>query len=236
MTPEYQLVPSQYLFPTPGGAYYASTAPDSDPARALLLKLMTLDATPLLEMDLLRGWSGSEDAQQTLELLFHMQSVGWIQGLPESLSAPQGTLEEVLPELLSRLSSVNRALLADNEGFYVASHGYPYETAVELSALSGDLSSLYERHHRLLHNNMGIRSGAWALVSAAGDSEIGFWPLHIGAERFVLVISGLPRLNQPAFTHLIWALAKRYAHMLDSIPDNIRAQETERGAPANAIR
>ena len=39
---------------------------------------------------------------------------------------------------------------------------------------------------------------------------MGFWPLHIGDESFVLTILGIPRLHQQAFTDLIWVLMLRY--------------------------
>jgi hypothetical protein len=208
---QYELIPNLYLLPTPGGVYYAATLDGDEPARSLLFKLMSLDSTPLLSEDLIHAWTGSQELAPMLELLFHMQSLGWIQGLSENRPCPQGALEEVLPELLANLSSTNKALLADNDGFYIASHGYPHETAEQLSALSGDLASLYERHRGLLRNQLGVPSGAWGVIDVAGDSQIGFWPLYIGAERFVLVVSGLPRLNQPAFIDLVWALSKRYA-------------------------
>ena len=209
--PEYRLASGVYLAPTPAGAYYACTSPDRELARMLLLRLMGLEQTPLLTPDLLHRWMGREDEQTVLEQLFRMQSLLWIQGETESQPAPQGALEELLPDLLSSLSSTDKALLADDTGLCLASHGYAHETAEELSALCGDLASLCGRHQRLLHNNLGIRSEAWGIVDAAGDSQIGFWPLYVGNERFVLVISGMPRLNQPAFTHLVWALVKRYA-------------------------
>ncbi len=204
--PEYRLASKLYVLPTPGGAYYAAFTADRDPARRLLFKLMQLAETPPLTMDLLRGWRISHDDHSIQELLFRMQSMGWIQGRTDIHRAPEGTLEDVLPGLLSNLSSANKALLADNTGFYVARYGYPHEAAEELSALSADLASLYERHRRLLYNNVGIPSAAWGIVDAAGNSQIGFWPLYIGTVRFVLAISGLPRLHQPAFTDLVWML------------------------------
>jgi hypothetical protein len=209
--PHYRLSGSFYVMPTPAGAYFACASPESEPARALLFRFMGEDETPLCTLTLLRNALGPPDDQSALETLFRMQSVGWVQGMTEAHRAPVGALEDVLPELLGRLSSVGKALLADDAGFYVATHGFPHETAEELSALSADLASLYERHKRLLHNNLGIPSAAWGIVDAAGNSQVGFWPLYIGAERFVLAVAGLPRLNQPALIDLVWALAKRYA-------------------------
>ena len=57
---------------------------------------------------------------------------------------------------------------------------------------------------------MGLTTSAWSLSNAAGNSLIGFWPLWIGVHRFVLIIEGVPFLNQPAFMKLIWALSVRY--------------------------
>jgi hypothetical protein len=210
-----------YLAPTPGGAYYAAHRPDPEPARVLLWRLMRCDETPALELDRVRAWLPTKTDETILELLFRMQGIAWIQGEVEPRRSPQGTLEDVLPQLLAHLSSQRRALLADNAGFYVATHGYTHEACEELSALSADLGSLYERHGQLIHNNLAIGSAAWSIVDAAGNSQIGFWPLHIGREHFVLVLSGVPRLNQPAFTDLIWALAKRYAdsvEIMESVP------------------
>ncbi|MCB1013508.1 MAG: hypothetical protein KDB10_00110, partial [Acidimicrobiales bacterium] len=55
-----------------------------------------------------------------------------------------------------------------------------------------------------------LPTSAWALVDGAGNSQVGFWPLHIGEERFVLSVVGIPRLHQQAFTDLIWVLMLRY--------------------------
>ena len=56
-----------------------------------------------------------------------------------------------------------------------------------------------------------MNSSAWAVVDASGSSKLGFWPIYIGKLRFVLVIQGMPRLNQPDFVKLIWILNLRYS-------------------------
>jgi hypothetical protein len=206
----FQLIENLYIAPTPGGAYYGTSGPEQNPSRRLLQQLLKGDASPLLSIGALKEWTGKTDADQALELLFHAQKIGWVEGYDNSQDAPQGPLEEVLPELLPLLSGNGKALLADSQGFYVSSQGFPHETAEELSALSADLASLHQRHQRLLTNNINISSSAWGLVDAAGNSQIGFWPLYISAQRFVLVIAGMPRLNQVALKLLIWALVKRY--------------------------
>jgi hypothetical protein len=152
---------------------------------------------------------GTQDDQSILEYFRRMQEIGLIKGATTPHEVVQENLEKSLPELLSRLVD-GKALLADSQGFYLGRHGFRHETAEELAGLSADLAALYVRHEGLLKGNMGMYSSAWGLINAGGLSELGFWPLFIGVERFVLVISGMPSLNHPAFLDLIWALYLRY--------------------------
>jgi hypothetical protein len=207
---QYQLVDNLYVTPTPAGAYYGSSGGDDNPSRRLLRTLLKADASPLLTLDALQTWTGGKDEVGAMELLFHAQKIGWVEGQEQPLVAPKGALEDVIPKFLPLLSGNGKALLADSQGFYISSQGFPHETAEELSALSADLASLHERHSKLLQNNLGLNTSAWSLVDAAGNSQVGFWPLFIGELRFVLVVAGFPRLNQPALTSLIWSLSKRY--------------------------
>ncbi|MCG8426235.1 MAG: hypothetical protein MI754_02615 [Chromatiales bacterium] len=207
---EYRISEGLYLLPTPAGAYYAVSGIDKNPSRELLKAILSYTESPLLSVDSIKEWIKSGDDSEAYELLYHAQSLGWLEGFEEPKIPPTDALENILPVLLPDLSSNGKALLADGQGFYVASAGFPHEAAEELSALSADVANLHERHGGLLNNNLGLNSGAWALVDTAGNSQIGFWPLFIGAQRFVLVISGTPRLNQPALTSLIWTLSIRY--------------------------
>lgn len=207
----YSVREGYFIMPTPAGAYYSVSEGIENAPRRLLRHIMGLDVSPQLDIPTLQGWTGAKNPDEALDLLFHVQSLGWVEGFREQQQAPSGTLETVLPDLLDALSSNGKALLADEQGFYVASRGFAYETAEELSAVSADLASLYDRHRGLLGRNMGLETSAWALVDAAGNSRVGFWPLYVGKQRFVLVLGGVPRLNQPALTELIWALSKRYA-------------------------
>jgi hypothetical protein len=208
---QYSIKEGYFIMPTPAGAYYGVSEEKQNVPRRLLRYIMEQDSSPRLELDSLRAWTGEKTSHEALDLLYHVQSLGWVEGFREQQRAPSGALETVLPERLEALSSNGKALLADEQGFYVESRGFAHETAEELSAVSADLASLYDRHSGLLGRNMGLETSAWALVDAAGNSRVGFWPLYIGKQRFVLVLGGVPRLNQPALTELIWALSKRYA-------------------------
>lgn len=206
----YQLNEGLYISPTPAGAYYAISGNQENPSRRLLTSLLQLENTPLLNQDGVLEFTMTEDENEAMDLLYHLQMLGWIEGCDEPRTAPAGALEDIVPEYLPSLSSQNKALLADNLGFYISSIGFPHETAEELSALSADIASMHDRHIGLLRNNLGLDTSAWSLIDAAGNSRVGFWPMYISDQRFVLVASGIPHLNHPALTQLIWALSKRY--------------------------
>lgn len=205
------LIDNLYIHPTPGGAYYAVCAPDTDVSRRLIRELLQKNQTPELTLGSVKSWSGIDEDEEALKLLHHIQELSWIQGLEQPLQCPEQSLEIILPNLLKALAGQGKALLADAEGFYLAYAGFPHEVAEELSGLSAELATLHDRRSGVLTRNLGLGSSAWAIVDAVGNSKVGFWPLYIGEYRFVLVISGVPYLNQPTLVDLIWTLSKRYA-------------------------
>ena len=209
-TENYQLSDKIYVSPTPAGAYFCVSADADVPTRKILQSLLKRKETLPISVEDLMEWSGLNDQEQALALLYRMQSLNWLEGLEEKKVAPEESIEELLPELLRCLSDSGKVLLADEQGFYLSTQGFPHETAEELSALSADLFSLYERHQGLLKNNLGLETSAWAMVDAAGNGQVGFWPLFVGNHRFVLVVNGVPLLNQAALMKLIWVLSIRY--------------------------
>jgi hypothetical protein len=208
---DYSLAEDLYLYPTPGGAYHAVTTKAQTPARRLIRNLLQMESSPALTLAGLKDWSALDDPERAYAVLHHAQEAKLLQGLKDPLNCPNQPLSEILPDLLSELSSQAKVLLADSQGFYLATHGFPHEVAEELSALSADLANLHERRSGLLLNNLGLNSSAWSVVDSAGNSKMGFWPLYLGKERFVLVAAGMPRFNRPAFVTLVWTLSRRYA-------------------------
>jgi hypothetical protein len=213
---ELTLIDGLYLYPTPAGAYQAIAAPAADKPRRFLQRLLQQVQTPALTLPQLCLLTESDDEAKALELLLHCQKLGWVQGVDESLHAPKGALEKLLPDLLGQISEAGKVLLADEQGFYLACSGFVHETAEELSALSADLATVHKRRTGVLSNNLGIASHAWAIVDAFGCSQIGFWPLFIGSQQFVIVIAGVPHFNHPEFVTLVWALSLRYTKMESS--------------------
>jgi hypothetical protein len=207
---KFKLIDGLYLYPTPAGAYYAVSGLETDLPRRFLIKLLLQEQTPELTMAQLQALMEIEDEDKALQQLQYCQQLGWVQGVNQVIQSPQGALEEILPDLLNKISGNGKVLLADEQGFYLVCSGFPHEVAEELSALSAELATVHKRRSGLLINNMGITSHAWAIVDAFGNSQIGCWPLFIGDHRFVLAISGVPHFNQAEFVTLVWTLVIRY--------------------------
>jgi hypothetical protein len=209
---KYKLVEGLYIYPTPAGAYYAVSSTEDDKSRRFLKRLLQQKQTPSLTLEnLLMLQDNSEDEEKAFELLHHCQKLGWVQGLDAVKEFPQGALEDILPSFLKKISENGKVLLADDQGFYLALSGFVHEVAEELSALGAEISTLHMRRSGLLMSNMGLGSHAWAVVNAAGKSQVGFWPVFIGKNRFVITVSGMPHFNQPEFVSLAWALSIRYS-------------------------
>jgi hypothetical protein len=207
----YTLSEGLYLYPTPAGAYYAVSSNETDKPRQFIRKLLQQSVTPSLNIENLGHLTGVGDPQKCYELLQHCQKLNWLQGLNSPEEYPSDLLENILPGLMSKMSESGKVLLADMQGFYLASHGFPHEVAEELSGLSAELAIVHERRSGLLMNNLGVASHAWGIIDVFGNNQIGFWPIFIGKNRFVMVISGVPHFNQPEFVKLVWALSNRYA-------------------------
>jgi hypothetical protein len=209
---KYKLVEGLYIYPTPAGAYYAISSTEDDKSRRFLKRLLQQKQTPKLTLENLLMLQGdSADEEKAFELLYHCQKLGWVQGLDAVKEFPQGALEDILPDFLKKMSESGKVLLADDQGFYLALSGFVHEVAEELSALGAEISTLHMRRSGLLISNMGLGSHAWAVVNAAGKSQVGFWPVFIGKNRFVITVSGTPHFNQPEFVSLAWALSIRYS-------------------------
>ena len=207
---KYELIDEKHVLPTPAGIYYATSSNQSEVTRKLLLAMVSQSESQRLTMENLCGQI-KMDEDSALETLHRMQRLGWLETHEQAQQAPSGSIEDIFPPLLRALSSTGKTLLADQQGFNLASNGFTHEAAEELSALSADIASLRLRHGNLLFKNLSIKTHAFGLVDAAGNSQLGFWPLYIGDSYFTLAMSGVPRFNQSDFTNLVWALTHRYA-------------------------
>ncbi len=208
---EYILSENLYLSVTPGGAFYATQDDKPEPGRSFIQQLLKEPETPLFDVDVARKFTGL-DKKRSLEFVHWLQEAGLISGQEEPEAASVEVLEQSLPRLLRSLSDGGKAVLAESQGLYLGSAGFPHEAAEELAALSANLASVYSRHKELLSGNLGYSQRAWGLVGASGNSEVGFWPIYIEQNHFTLIIEGVPQFNQPTFRDLVWALEIRYGN------------------------
>lgn len=208
---KYSIVEGLFLYPTPVGAYYAVSSTEEDISRKFIKRLLQQPKTPPLSIEILMDLMDVKSEEKAFELLNHCQKIGWVQGVEQPIDSAEGALDELLPKFLSSISETGKVLLGDDQGFYLASSGFPHEVAEELSALSAEIAIMHKKRSGLLMNNLGLGSYSWSIVDGFGTSQIGFWPIFIGKLRFVIVVSGIPHFNQPDFVTLIWALSTRYA-------------------------
>jgi hypothetical protein len=201
---------SLYLQPTPAGAYYAVGNPDLNPERLLLLAMMSGASSRRPTIAELCQWTGQRTEQEALSVTYRAQERGWIEGFRQQQGPAPGPLEPIAARALLSLSSTGHGLLADAQGFCIASQGFDATASDFLAAVSADIASMHERHARYLADASGTATGAWALVDMAGNSRVGFWPLFVGDHRFVLALGGLPALNHPALVEMVWSLVARY--------------------------
>jgi len=211
MAEKLSLVSSIFAEATPTGAYYAISNPRMDNARRMLIRILREGYRAPLIPDQLIDWAEADSLDQALQLLFRLQRLEFVQGITTPRSPPTGNLESILPPILEKLSNSGRALLADDNGFYLASVGFRHETAEEIGALAGALLSLNEHHALLLRNHLNLNSSAWAITDPTGRSELGFFPLYVGAQSFVLIIGGLPQFQTHDFLILTEVLIRRYS-------------------------
>ncbi|NNM82359.1 MAG: roadblock/LC7 domain-containing protein [Burkholderiales bacterium] len=195
---------------TPAGAYYAVASAHLDSARKMLIRLLTEGTNRPPSEEQLMAWSELGSPDDAVQLLYRLQRLDFVRGTETPKRMPQGSLESILPNLLASLSSTGRSILADDSGFYLVTSGFYHEAAVEIAALAGDILTMSNRHALLLKNNLNINSNAWAIMDPAGQSELGFFPMYMGNQSFVLIIDGAPRLQGDEFVTLVQALSYRY--------------------------
>jgi hypothetical protein len=186
-----------FLLPTPAGAYFASAEASDDRLRSFIRLLLAQPVTP--------SWQDQDDG-----FVRRLAAIGWIQYLDDPRSVSRDGIENALLRLLPALSGKQQALLADAHGFHLASTGFAPNHAEELAARSANVTPRHNPYQRSVSQDLRMYASAWSLPAASGHARIGFWPLYVGGQRFVLVIAGTPQLNQPELVDLVWLLQQRY--------------------------
>ncbi|MFK7860614.1 MAG: hypothetical protein AB8B64_17475 [Granulosicoccus sp.] len=186
---------------TPAGCYYVVESSDPTIARQLLTKILAKPLSPAL----------SDFHGLDRESLVELQKSGFVMFNERSLTLPSGNLMSLLPHVLPALSERERVVLTESrQGLYLDYSGITREEAEELAVMAANFRKMAEKRSSLLDGKLSINSRAFGVIDPAGNSEIGFWPLHISDNVFTLIILGIPRFNSAQFSTLIWALVERY--------------------------
>lgn len=202
-------IQNQFIQICPAGAFYATVGSEPDDARALLLQLLSSDVSLPYSEELVMELTDLTQ-EEAAELFTRLQDKNFVQLVDTPSRVFNDSLEKTLPELLKRLSNSGKVALADDHGFCLGSIGYEDDHAERLSALAADLSSLHERHRLLLNRDLNLVGESWGMLDPVGLSQVGFWVIHLGHQRFVLIVDQMPRLNQNNYVDLLSVLARRY--------------------------
>ena len=200
----------QYIIPTPGGAYYLVQDGAENWRKDVLKKIFShKKSLPLNDNTLidLFGTGNKENLQYKID---QCKQLKLIQVIDEEISAPSGQLEEGLNKFIANFSQIGHVLLSDSQGFCITNHGFPNEMSEEISVLSADIAIMHKRRALNINNKLKLNSQAWSIVDASGNSCLGFWPINIDNEVFVLTVEGVPFFNQEAMVSLVWMLYLRY--------------------------
>lgn len=199
----------KYVLPTPAGAFHlACQKREETPASTLFANILKADRLVPLTLTDMKNMMGLNDRDFATQIEA-IYSLGWLEEHEQALALPEGSLETVLPQLMASLSSVGQALLADEHGLCLFHAGLSEEDAEALAAMTADLSAIYDKYEAVYGRTM-LPTQAWSMVDAAGNSQLGVWPIHVGEQNFNLLIQGVPRLNHPNFVIITWLLYSRY--------------------------
>jgi len=196
----------RFVTVTAAGCYYAIESGDQTDARSLLQNILATAMSPLL--------SDFEDSER--DRIVQLSQSEFVSLSSPQQKLPAGNLSELLPTVLPALSERERVVLTESrQGLFLDYTGVTQAEAEELAVLAAGLRSTAEKRTALLTGQLAITSRAFGIVDPAGNSEIGFWPMHISNNVFTLIVLGIPRFNSQQFCTLVWALIERYGpHLL----------------------
>jgi len=205
----------KYLVPTPKGAYYLTQNSVETWQKEVLKKLFSLPYSPQINNKTLQKLFNlkiNKDMSVLKEKIDEFQKLKLIKIVDKAIEAPTRNFEENLNYLFDQVLKENKIILSDSQGFCVANHGFPTEMGEEISVLSADIAIMHKRRAIEINKKLGLKSQAWSMVDEAGTSCLGFWPLNINQETFVITIEGTPFFDKPSIVSLVWILYLHYGN------------------------
>lgn len=200
----------KYLLPSAAGVYHLVCHPGETSATKLFSDILMRKETRIISAEEAQHIMELGNEEQFNEEMHTIFSLGWLEEHDTPLQLPNAPLEELLPQLLTVLSSTGHTFLSDSHGFPLFSSGFSQHDVEALSAMSAEFSKIYEKYRFFLQKNAATPTQAWGMIDAAGSCNMGVWPINIGDQGFNLLIQGVPRLDHPNFVVLVWLLYSRY--------------------------
>ncbi len=200
---------TNYLALTPWGAYqYARGFLASAMAHAVA-ELLKHPSSPELDAGLLQALAGTASPNwgQSLQTLLASRLFTQV-SVP--LHCPAGSMQELLPSLLARLSDRQTAMLVDDSGLCVAQSGFSAEAAQALPVLATKIMAALQHADQGFLELLGMPRGLPCLFDPETRSMVGFVDLAVEKAHFILLIQGRMQLRGDAFRDLVWILARRY--------------------------
>jgi len=207
--------PAQYLIPTPAGAYFLAQDSSDNWQKKVLKKLFSSPKALALDNENLFEIFSTQNKENLEYKIEECKKAHIIQVVDTQIQPPLGNFESNLNEVIRHFSNKEKALLSDSQGLCIANYGFPLEMLEEISVLSADIAIMHKRRAQNINKTLGLRSQAWSIVDASGNSCLGFWPINIDNEVFVLAIEGTPFFNQPEMVNLVWLLYLRYGNSIE---------------------
>lgn len=201
---------NKYLFPSAAGVYHLACQPSQTSAKKLFSDILRRTHTRIITTHEVQRIMEINSHQRFTEEMQTILSLGWLEEHDTPFQLPDDALEELLPQLLTVLSSTGHTFLSDSHGFPLFSSGFPKKDVEALSAMSAQFSSIYDKYHAVIQRTAQSPTQAWGMIDAAGNSNMGIWPISIGNHGFNLLIQGIPKLDHPNFVILVWLLYSRY--------------------------
>ncbi len=200
----------KYLYSTPAGAFYLAQDNAENWRKEVLQKLFLNKSSIELTSENLSSLFETNDKEDLALKIEKCKKQHLIQVVDTKIEIPSGDFEHNLNNIIRVFSHNETALLSDSLGLCIANYGFPIEMLEEISVLSADIAIMHKRRALNINKKLGLNSQAWSIVDPSGNSNLGFWPINIGKEVFVLVIEGAPFFNQPAMVTLVWMLYLRF--------------------------
>lgn len=148
------------------------------------------------------------DSQAFSQQLQVVRSLGWLTNREERLVIPEKGLQDIVPKLMSALSSTGRALFVDRHGLCVFNTGLSDTESERFSAIAVNLHLTYRRHNMPFQQTT-LSTAGWGAERLDNDS-LNIWPVVIQGDTFYFILQGYLTNERNNLILIMWLLCGYY--------------------------